>query len=76
MLEEVIEAGDKALVFTQFAEMGALLRPTWQPTFGREVLFLHGGLPKRKRDELVERFQNDDDGPCCSCSRSKPAAPA
>ena len=47
MLEEVLEAGDRALVFTQFAEMGGDARSaTSQETFGREVLFLHGGVPQ------------------------------
>ncbi|MGQ9677251.1 MAG: DEAD/DEAH box helicase [Chloroflexota bacterium] len=61
MLQEVIEVGDRALVFTQFAEMGEILRRHLQDTFGREVLFLHGGTPKKRRDLMIERFQNDDD---------------
>ena len=44
MLEEALEAGDRALIFTQFAEMGAILQRHLQETFGREVLFLHGGV--------------------------------
>lgn len=63
MLQEVIEVGDRALVFTQFAEMGEILRRHLQDTFGREVLFLHGGTPKKRRDLMIERFQNDDDAP-------------
>jgi SNF2 family DNA or RNA helicase len=58
MLEEVIEAGDRSLVFTQFAEMGALLQSHMQEMLGREVLFLHGGVPKRKRDDQIARFQS------------------
>jgi SNF2 family DNA or RNA helicase len=56
MLEEVQDAGDAALVFTQFAEMGALIVRRLQQRFGREVAFLHGGVPKRARDEMVARF--------------------
>ncbi len=63
MLEEALEAGDKALLFSQFAEMGGLLQKHLQETFGREVLFLHGGVPKPKRDVMVERFQAEGDGP-------------
>ncbi|HEY5658736.1 MAG TPA: DEAD/DEAH box helicase [Myxococcota bacterium] len=59
MLEEVLEAGDRSLVFTQFAEMGGLLQSHLQEMLGREVLFLHGGVARSKRDELVERFQNE-----------------
>jgi SNF2 family DNA or RNA helicase len=63
MLEEVFEAGEKALVFTQFKEMGDLLKQHLQDEFGKEVLFLHGGVPQKQRQRLVERFQDEPDGP-------------
>ena len=64
MLEELIEAGDRSLVFTQFTKMGKLLQAHLQETLGREVLYLHGGTPKKRRDALVERFQSgDEDAP-------------
>ena len=63
MVEEMIAVGDRALVFSQFAEMGDLLRRHLQETFGREVLFLHGAVPKGHRDRMVERFQEEKDGP-------------
>jgi SNF2 family DNA or RNA helicase len=64
MLEEALSAGDKALVFSQFSEMGDILRRHLQDSFGREVVFLHGGVPKPARDRMVERFQaGDGEGP-------------
>jgi hypothetical protein len=63
MLEEVLSVGDRALIFSQFAEMGELLRAHLQETFGQEVLFLHGGVPRKRRDEMIARFQEQDDGP-------------
>jgi len=63
MLEELIQVGDRALVFSQFAEMGDILQRHLQEVFGREVLFLHGGVPKQRRDRMVERFQAGGDGP-------------
>jgi SNF2 family DNA or RNA helicase len=57
MAEEMIEVGDRALIFTQFAEMGELLRRHLQETYGREALFLHGAVPRAQRDRMVERFQ-------------------
>ncbi len=60
MLEEVMAAGDRALVFSQFTEMGELLRSHLEYTFGREVLFLHGGVSKKRRDAMVERFSAAD----------------
>jgi SNF2 family DNA or RNA helicase len=61
MAEEMMAVGDHALVFTQFAEMGTILQRHLQEMFGREVLFLHGGTPKKHRDRMVERFQANDD---------------
>ena len=43
----MLAAGDKALCFTQYAEFGGMLRAHLAERFGREVLFLHGGTPKR-----------------------------
>jgi non-specific serine/threonine protein kinase len=65
-LEEVLAAGEKALLFTQFAEFGELLRTHLTSRFGREVLFLHGGTSKAQRDEMVARFQSASTGPARS----------
>ena len=63
MLGEVLAVGDRALVFTQFAVMGDILWRHIHDVFGCEVLFLHGGVPRGKRAEMVERFQGDDGPP-------------
>ena len=59
MLEEALAAGDKALVFTQFREMGDKLVRHFGEALGVEILFLHGGTPKAARDEMVRRFQEE-----------------
>ncbi|ACU35003.1 DEAD/DEAH box helicase [Actinosynnema mirum] len=59
VLEEVLADGDKALCFTQFTEFGSLLAPHLSARFDTDVLFLHGGTPKRARDAMVERFQGE-----------------
>jgi SNF2 family DNA or RNA helicase len=59
LTEEIIEDGDKALIFTQYSEFGTMLQPYLAAHLDRPVLWLHGGLTKTKRDELVERFQTD-----------------
>jgi len=63
MLEEVLAEGDKALIFTQFAGMGAMLRHYLQEKLGGETLFLHGGTAKKQRDVMIQRFQSDLQGP-------------
>src|SRR5262249_38252916 len=60
---EMMESGERALVFTQFTEMGELLKRHLQETFGKEVLFLHGGVPREQRVRMVDRFQGEEDGP-------------
>jgi SNF2 family DNA or RNA helicase len=63
LLEEVVSVGDRALVFTQFAEMGGLLKSYLQARLGVATQFLHGGTPTAQRTEMVRRFQEDPDGP-------------
>ncbi len=63
MLAEVRELNEHTLVFTQFAEMGGLLQKHIEEQFGEEPLFLHGAVPKTKRDAMVARFQEDQDAP-------------
>jgi SNF2 family DNA or RNA helicase len=56
---EVVERGEKALVFTQYSEFGAMLQPHLEARLDRPVLWLHGGTTKKRRDELIRRFQQD-----------------
>jgi hypothetical protein len=62
ILEEVLAEGDKALCFTQFTELGDLLHRHLASRFGQEVLYLHGGTPKRRRDAMVSAFQSGGEG--------------
>jgi SNF2 family DNA or RNA helicase len=59
ILDEVLAAGEKALLFTQYAEFGAMLRAHLSGRTGREVLYLHGGVSKKDRDAMVARFQGE-----------------
>lgn len=63
MLEELILEGDRALIFTQFAEWGKLLKAHLDRALGQETLFLHGGTSKKQREDMVDRFQHDPNGP-------------
>jgi non-specific serine/threonine protein kinase len=58
ILEEVLAAGERALLFTQYAQFGAMLRGHLSARFGREIGWLHGGVSKLERDALVARFQS------------------
>ncbi|MEL7071474.1 MAG: DEAD/DEAH box helicase [Cyanobacteria bacterium J06581_3] len=63
MLEEVVAEGDRALIFTQFAEWGKLLRSHLEHRLGTEAMFLYGSTSQPKREEMVDRFQLDPNGP-------------
>ena len=64
MLEEALEEGDRCLVFTQFKEMGSLLKTHVEERTGGSVLFLHGSVPQKERDTMVADFQESrPDGP-------------
>jgi non-specific serine/threonine protein kinase len=57
LVDELLAAHDRALLFTQYATFGAMLQAHLARRFGREVLFLHGGVAQPDRDALVARFQ-------------------
>ncbi|MFI2478133.1 DEAD/DEAH box helicase [Nocardia xishanensis] len=67
LVEDVVDAvladGEKALLFTQFREFGELVAPYLAERFGGQIPFLHGGVPKRRRDAMVTGFQSEDGPP-------------
>lgn len=63
MLEVVVEEDDRALIFTQFSEWGKLLKLYLETTLKTEVIFLYGATKRAQRQEMIDRFQNDPNGP-------------
>jgi len=59
LLDSIVEAGEKVLIFTQFREMGDLLDKFITERFGERPMFYHGGSSMNQRNEMVERFQNN-----------------
>lgn len=57
ILSEILDEGDRVLCFTQFTEFGQMLVPHLSARFDTEIAYLHGGTPKKRRDEMVARFQ-------------------
>ncbi|MBX3377526.1 MAG: DEAD/DEAH box helicase [Phycisphaeraceae bacterium] len=60
LLSEVMAAGDQALVFTQFRQMGGMLAAMLRQELDRDVLFFHGGTPQGQRQAMVDQFQRAD----------------
>ncbi len=63
MMEEVLDTDEKALVFTQYAEMGKLLQQHLAERFGLEVPFFYGAVSAKHRQQMVDDFQMDHGGP-------------
>jgi uncharacterized Zn finger protein len=59
LLSNIISRNEKAIIFTQFREMGHMLEALIDKAFGFVPLFLHGGLSRKLRAELVDGFQNE-----------------
>jgi non-specific serine/threonine protein kinase len=59
--EVIASKQEKVLVFTQFREVTAPLAAFLASVFGRPGLVLHGETAVRKRQEIVRRFQEDED---------------
>jgi len=59
MLEEVYTVEDRVLIFTQFAEMGELIRDHLRATFYDEPLWLHGGTKVKDREDMIRRFESE-----------------
>ncbi|GAA3739443.1 hypothetical protein HDA32_002777 [Spinactinospora alkalitolerans] len=58
LLAEATAEGDKALCFTQYTAFGDRLAPYLAARLGRPVLWLHGGTPRHRREEMTARFQD------------------
>ena len=52
----ILAGGESMLVFTQYTQMATLLQQHLDAR-GIGSLFLHGGVPVRRREEMVVRFQ-------------------
>lgn len=58
LVEVVLEQEESCLIFTQYIEMGEMIRRLLQEKFNIEAPFLNGSVPKGKRDEMITRFQD------------------
>ncbi|MDP3666928.1 MAG: DEAD/DEAH box helicase [Sediminibacterium sp.] len=59
LLETIYENNEKVLIFSQYKEMGGLLRNLIQAHFGKKALQLHGGNTRKERDDMVKAFQKN-----------------
>ena len=57
LVETIFENGESALVFTQYAKVGAWIREELEKRFARRFPFLHGGLSASEREIQIQDFQ-------------------
>ncbi len=62
LIDAILDAEEKVLIFTQFTAWGERLRDHLRHRYGTDPLWLHGGLTRRTRDGIVRRF-GEKDGP-------------
>lgn len=60
MTDEVLLNGEKVLIFTQFTQMGDILKSVLEQKYNFEILYFHGGVPEKKRREIIDQFQSND----------------
>ncbi len=63
ILTTVADEGERALVFTQYAEFARMLQPWLTGLLGSDVPVLDGAVPRTERDAMVARFQSGDGAP-------------
>ena len=59
LLEEILSAGEKVLIFSQYTQTLFLLQKLIKEHLGDESLLLHGQMPLSARKKAVEAFQTD-----------------
>ena len=59
LLQQILDNGEKTLIFTQYQQMGKLLQELLADNFSLDAPFLHGGISRKGRDAMVEDFQNN-----------------
>ena len=62
LIDQAIETDQRVLVFTQYKAFGDILQPYLSDRLGQHIPFLHGGVSKTARDQMVADFQ-DPNGP-------------
>jgi len=57
LVEEILQLGEQALIFTQFTSAAMLLVDRIEDRFDISPLYLHGGVPHQRRQTLIDTFQ-------------------
>lgn len=61
LVQNIIDNGEKSLIFTQYKEMGDILCQILSEECNVKPLFFHGSLNIGQREKLIEDFQNNSE---------------
>ncbi|WP_054710889.1 DEAD/DEAH box helicase [Bacillus sp. JCM 19041] len=61
LIDAIHARGESVLIFTQYKEMGKMISTHVQNRLEQQVPFLHGGLSRKQRQEVISQFQNNND---------------
>ncbi len=59
-VQSILDRGEKTLIFTQYKEMGDILCRVISQECNTEPLFFHGSLTVPQREEIINKFQNEE----------------
>lgn len=59
ILHNIISNDEKALVFTQYKEMGSILEKIIADEFNFDPLFFHGSLNVKQREQMIKEFSDE-----------------
>ncbi|MDD3593578.1 MAG: DEAD/DEAH box helicase [Candidatus Gastranaerophilales bacterium] len=59
IMDNILQANEKVLIFTQYKEMGDILNKIIKEELHDKVLFFHGSLSRTEREDMIEKFQSD-----------------
>src|SRR5437588_10136638 len=63
MIEEVVDSGESALIFTQFKEIGSAIERYLEHTKHYNTYYLHGGTSVTRRERMIAEFQDPETEP-------------
>lgn len=61
LIQNIVDNGEKSLIFTQYKEMGDILCKVLADECNIEPSFFHGSLNVNQREQLIDDFQNNPD---------------
>lgn len=58
ILDNILANDEKVIIFTQYVQMGEIIKKLVEKAFNVSIEFLHGGLNKEEKDKVIQNFQD------------------